>query len=290
MNNNNSQALTKCICCGAPMNPNMLYRVNHSDIYRCDNCGLGLADVKDFDANDYYDADYFSGEYDDGYSDYQGSQAVLDIQFKHELEDLKALIGPQQTLLELGCAYGYFLRQAEPMFEQVYGLEICQDAVDDCRKRGMGYVYQGEISATTMEQFPDVDVVAMLDVIEHLPQPHEAVKAIAEKLNPGGHLLLTTGDFSSTVAKLSGKKWRLMTPPQHLWFFTPKSIEELIEPLGCELVKVDYPAKKVSFGLIIFQLCRFLKFRPKLPMWFHNHGIKVNLFDAMRVVIRKKKG
>lgn len=288
--NSNSQSSSKCICCGATSDPQKLYRVNSSDIYRCESCGLGSADVKDFDANDYYDADYFSGEYDDGYSDYKGSQAVLDIQFNHELEDLETLIGPQQSLLELGCAYGYFLRQAQSRFSQVHGLEICQDAVDDCRERGMTNVHQGEISATSLAQFPDVDVIAMLDVIEHLPHPDEAVKAIAKQLKPGGHLLLTTGDFSSKFAKLSGKKWRLMTPPQHLWFFTPVALEKLIAPLGCELVRVDYPSKKVSFGLIIFQLCRFLKLRPKLPMWFHNHGIKVNLFDAMRVVIRKKKG
>ena len=31
----------------------------------------------------------------------------------------------------------------------------------------------------------------------------------------------------ATCAKLAGRNWRLMTPPQHLWFFTRASMEAL---------------------------------------------------------------
>ena len=144
------------------------------------------------------------------------------------------------------------------------------------------------ISPTTLAEFPIVDTVVMLDVIEHLPDPRETLQVVSEKLRRGGYLLLTTGDFSSLAAKLLGTNWRLMTPPQHLWFFTPESLRALGDSVGLEVIDVKYPFKKVPLGLIAYQLFRFVNIQPKLPAWLHKYGIMMNMFDAMRVVMRKR--
>ena len=77
-----------------------------------------------------------------------------------------------------------------------------------------------------------VDVIVLLDVIEHLPQPRETLDLCSRHLNPGGLIVISTGDFASMAAKLSGPKWRLMTPPQHLWYFTPDSMRRMAAGLG----------------------------------------------------------
>jgi len=56
-------------------------------------------------------------------------------------------------------------------------------------------------------------------------------------------LSFTTGDFGSLCARLTGARWRLVTPPQHLWYFTPKSLGHMSRSLGLTLVACDHPWK-----------------------------------------------
>ena len=78
-----------------------------------------------------------------------------------------------------------------------------------------------------------------------------------------------------------------MTPPQHLWFFTPESIQRLSHSLGLALEACDHPWKLVPLALIEFQMRRLLGRDHRPAADFANHiGLPVNLFDAMRCVLR----
>jgi hypothetical protein len=99
--------------------------------------------------------------------------------------------------------------------------------------------------------------------------------------------VITTGDFGSTAARLAGARWRLMTPPQHLWFFTQESIRRLSTGLGLAVEHVDRPWKTVPVSLIVFQLRRMLGLQSEAVTTASRIGVPVNLFDAMRVVLRK---
>ena len=265
----------------------LLYRKAGIPIVQCSTCGVGKACPDEFNAEAYYDASYFDGSRPDGYSDYLGARNVLKEQFHREIELLNKLGSKGGNLLEIGCAYGYFLEVAQHQYT-VNGLEICEEAVVDCQARGLSGVKHGAITKETVSSFPMADVLVFLDVIEHLPEPKAALEEAVSKLLPGGLLLITTGDFSSLCSRLMGRHWRLMTPPQHLWYFTPKSLEKLGVSLNMELVYIDHPFKKVPLGLIVYQLCRYLTRSPRLPSWMHRIGFRVNLFDAMRVVLRKR--
>ncbi len=266
---------------------NLLFYKFTVPIYKCDSCGLGAAFPKGFNAETYYDESYFNGSKSDGYSDYLSAANVLREQFKSELCLLSKFGSKGGNLLELGCAYGYFLDIARDKYT-VHGLELCEHAVNHCHAKGLFTVKRGVISEVSIETMPMFDVVVMLDVIEHLENPSATLSIIENKLNADGLVLITTGDFSSLCAKLTGKRWRLMTPPQHLWFFTPLSLEKIANLHNLEVVHIDHPFKKVPFGLIIYQLCRYFSFKPKLPSWMHKLGLPVNLFDAMRIVLRKR--
>jgi 2-polyprenyl-3-methyl-5-hydroxy-6-metoxy-1,4-benzoquinol methylase len=124
-------------------------------------------------------------------------------------------------------------------------------------------------------------------VIEHLADPREALALCARHLNPGGIMLITTGDFASLYARLAGAHWRLMTPPQHLWFFTPESLRRMAGALTLRLEAYDHPWKLVPLSLIGFQLRRMLGLRQATASGASRIGIPVNLFDAMRCVLRK---
>ena len=57
--------------------------------------------------------------------------------------------------------------------------------------------------------------------------------------------MLTTGDFGSLAARSTGAHWRLMTPPQHLWFFNRDSIASLAHSVGLRVESSDHPWKFV---------------------------------------------
>ena len=151
----------------------------------------------------------------------------------------------------------------------------------------MGRGVQGTADAANLARVGAVDVIVLFDVIEHLPQPRETLALCCQHLNPGGIIVITTGDFGSTVARLAGARWRLMTPPQHLWFFTRESMRRLSSGLDLAMEHVDHPWKLVPASLIAFQVRRMLGLRGQGVTTASRIGVPVNLFDAMRVVLRK---
>jgi hypothetical protein len=124
----------------------------------------------------------------------------------------------------------------------------------------------------------------MLDVIEHLAEPAEVLSTLRRGMKPTGRLLVTTGDAGSVLARIAGRHWRLMTPPQHLWFFSTSTLLELLARTGFRVRAVDRPSKIVPLSLIAYQALRMIGARP--PSWLRGvpGGIPLNLFDAMRVV------
>jgi SAM-dependent methyltransferase len=247
-------------------------------------CGLGRAEPGCFDVNTYYTEDYFTGARRDGYADYRGSESVLRREFARTVEFIRRFRGGGR-LLEIGCAYGFFLQEAQRCYE-VAGIEIADAAVTFCRTRGLS-VTHGVADEATLAQFGMLDVIVLLDVIEHLANPQATLRLCRKQLNPGGLIVITTGDFASFYARLAGPHWRLMTPPQHLWFFTPESIQRVSHSVGLTLEACDHPWKFVPIALIEFQMRRLLGADVRPATGFANRvGLPLNLFDAMRCVLR----
>ncbi len=276
-------AARACIACGGERE-RFLYRRNGCGIFQCVCCGLGRTEEAGFDPTSYYTTDYFSGEHADGYADYLGAEKVLRAEFAHAVAFLRRF-RPSGRLLELGCAYGFFLQEARGYFD-VTGIELAEEAAGFARRSGLN-VLSGIADAGTLRQVGRVDAVVLLDVIEHLPDPRATLAAAVEHLEPGGVVMITTGDFGSLAARAMGANWRLMTPPQHLWFFTHDSMAQLARGLGLALVQFDHPWKTVPLSLIAFQLQRMIGLPARKAAAASAIGLPVNLFDAMRVILRK---
>lgn len=273
-----------CPACGGTTGHVLCFRTNGCDILRCSDCGLGRTETSGFDPAAYYTEDYFSGRRADGYSDYLGAEPVLRREFARSVDFIRGYRS-NGRLLELGCAYGFFLMEARRHFD-VAGIELAAEAADHGRRGGLNVVH-GAADEASLRRIGHADVIVLFDVIEHLPEPCDTLALCCQHLNPGGVIVITTGDFGSWAARLTGAKWRLMTPPQHLWFFTQESMRRLAGGLGLSVEHVDHPWKIVPASLIVFQLRRMLGMRAAPMASASRIGIPVNLFDAMRIVLRK---
>jgi len=273
-----------CPACGRPTEQTRLYSIGNCTILRCASCGLGRTEAPAFDPDRYYTEDYFNGQHADGYADYRGAEAVLRREFARTVEFIRARRDGGR-LLEVGCAYGFFLQEAKPFFD-VAGIELAADAAAHAARSGLN-VTTGVADEATLQRLGTFDVIVMLDVIEHLPDPLEMLGLLGRHLAPGGIVVVSTGDFASPVARLLGRHWRLMTPPQHLWFFTPDSLGRMARSAGLDCEHVDHPWKIVPLSLVAFQLRRMLGLGPSAQPATGGIGLPLNLFDAMRVVLRK---
>jgi SAM-dependent methyltransferase len=276
--------LRGCPACGRLTEHAPLYAIKNCTILRCAACGLGRTEAPAFEPERYYTDDYFTGQHADGYADYRGAEAVLRQEFARTVQFIRARRDGGR-LLEVGCAYGFFLQEAKPYFD-VTGIELAAEAAAHARGAGLN-VLTGVADEPTLARLGSFDAIAMLDVIEHLPDPLEIVGLLGRHLAPGGIIVITTGDFGSLVARLSGRHWRLMTPPQHLWFFTPDSIFRLARSAGLACESIDHPWKIVPLSLVSFQLRRMLGLPQRNRPGTGGIGLPLNLFDAMRVVLRK---
>lgn len=275
-----------CNLCQRPTRCEPLYQVAGYDVARCTECQLVFvpmtASLADSVA-EVYSEEYFEGGRTDGYTDYSSSESILRHQARRAIHRLRRY-QPSGALLELGCAYGFFLMEAKQYFE-CSGIELSEFAANEARKRGL------EVRAG---DFKDLEVptshysaVCLFDCIEHLADPYNYLRKIHSVLRPGGIVGITTGDIGSLYARFSGRRWRLMTPPQHLFYFSKKTLARMLEQTGFEPLELSYPWKLVPLGLILYQLSPKLKAAlapiAKLPI-----GLLVNLFDAMFLIARKR--
>jgi SAM-dependent methyltransferase len=277
-------ALQLCPACDQVTEQQFLYSLNSCNILRCGACGLGHAETQGFNPEAYYTAEYFSGCKSDGYADYLAAEPVLRKEFARTVAFIRQWCRDGR-LLEIGCAYGFFLKEAKKYFN-VSGIELAADAATYCQRSGLS-VLQGVADETTLRRDEKMDVIVMLDLIEHLPDPRGTLALLGRHLRSGGVIVITTGDFGSVAARLCGKHWRLMTPPQHLWFFGRESVIRLAASLGLSVERIDHPWKIVPLPLIVFQLQRMLHLSVRVRSPAAGIGLPLNMFDAMRVVLRK---
>jgi SAM-dependent methyltransferase len=270
-----------CEACGSDVEASLAFHVKGYAIRRCPSCGLLYAEVPGFDAARIYTEDYFQGGAPDGYADYLGSERLLSAEYEARLCSILRHCASGK-LLEVGCATGGFLAFARRAFE-VEGIDVSAFAVKEARRKGLR-VFAGSVLDSD-ELSPPHDAVALFDTIEHLPAPRATLARLFCWLRPGGVLVLSTGDVTSPLASLMGKRWRLMTPPQHLWFFSRKSLGTLLSRLGFEVRSVEYAWRRVPVSLAWYQLSRGAM--PALPAPVGRLLIPVNLFDTMTVIAKK---
>lgn len=275
-----------CICCSRVTLHKQKFVVKGFGIFKCSECGLGSTKVNSkFNSKNIYDKSYFNGGQNDGYSNYMDSEEILKIEFnaiKKNILKFKPKLGGE--LLEIGCAYGFFLETVNSLFN-ISGIEMCDDAVNVCKEKGLNVFNADEKNFFTT--FGIFDIVVMLDVIEHLIDPSETFQLISEHTKKDSLLVISTGDFGSFCSLLFGKYWRLMTPPQHLWFFNQKSIIKILKKYGFKVESISYPIKFVPLNLIIFQIARYFGLQKYFKSLNIKGGIPINLFDAMRIIARR---
>lgn len=205
----------------------------HLGIVRCSSCDLVFyVPNAPINASKLYGSHYFQGG---EYRNYEEDRDDHLPNFRARIRDLKKLGVESGRLLEIGCAYGFFLELAKAEGFDPVGYDISGDAVQSARARGLD-AREGDF-LNLPDEPRTYQVVTLWDTIEHLSQPVKTLKKAALNLKRGGTLVLTTGDFGSLNARLRGKRWRQIHPPTHLYYFTRETLAKAFRAAGLEVVE-----------------------------------------------------
>ena len=155
---------------------------------------------------------------------------------------------PPGSFLDIGCAYGYALDEARAQGWSVVGVEPSPAAAQRARELDLRVV--PDTGAALAEHPEGFDVVAMCQVLSHVPDPVAAVASAARALKPGGLLFIETWRRDTVLARLAGRHWHVISPPTVVWLETSSSIRALLERVGLDVVGWTRGRKTVSLGLV----------------------------------------
>ncbi len=147
------------------------------------------------------------------------------------LQRCSPLQNNSRALLDIGCGSGTFLHLARRRGFQPHGMDASERAVAAAREQYDLPVRQGGIGSDAWEGHR-FDVITMFHVLEHLPDPRNALIYAAGLLKPEGRLILQVPNASSFQARLFGPGWYGLDVPRHLINYTPKSLSLLLQQTG----------------------------------------------------------
>jgi len=241
-----------------------------------------------------YNESYFSGAKDGfGYVDYDIDKEPMIPTFEKYLDIFGSLGVTHGRLLDVGSATGFFMNIAKSRGFDVFGVEMSDFAAEKGRKTGLDIV-TGDLSTP---HFPDeyFDIITMFDVLEHVTDPKATLLEARRILVKDGLLVINTPDAESFWAKILGKHWQLIMPPEHIHYFSPKNLSEYLSKNGFETVINTKIEKRFTLQYIFKMLYKW----QNLGVWNYltnllSSGslsklyIPINLYDNFFIILRKK--
>jgi SAM-dependent methyltransferase len=153
-------------------------------------------------------------------------------------------------LFDFGCGAGRFLSRMRRIGWSVAGMDFSENAVGQCRERGLD-VRQGTLPDANIRE-GSFDVVTFLDSLEHVTNPREAVAEARRILSPGGLIVISTPLCDSLAYRWTGADCFAWELPRHLSHFRHDTLERLLREEGFE--EIHFRARrrpdiwKISFA------------------------------------------
>ncbi|HVZ07710.1 class I SAM-dependent methyltransferase [Rhodopila sp.] len=181
---------------------------------------------------------------------------------KERREIAPLLPGRFDSVLEIGCGSGStmaWLRRTRAV-EYAAGVEYAEAAASLARPH-FDDLEIGDAATTPMRfKREHFDLVLALDVLEHIPYPETTVARLAERLKPGGTMVVSLPNiahYHASVPLFLRGQWTYgrdgILDRTHLRFFSEAGARALIEGSGLRITSIrynfHYPSPLSCFGV-----------------------------------------
>lgn len=215
----------KCVVCNTPV----------SNMEACAHCGLvqkaPMPSEEEIASLYHEDFEHFEP--------YIEQISVHREYFRKKLQEIKTvsrLRGNDRKLLDIGCAMGVLLEEANKIGYRAQGVDISKDAVIYCRKKGL--------LVTQIYPKKRFDVITAFEVIEHERDPGCMMRRVHALLKDGGVAVLTTPNHSGIWRKVMGKWWVGYRHPEHVTFWDRESLTFLMKQTGFTHISVRHDSPR----------------------------------------------
>lgn len=137
--------------------------------------------------------------------------------------------------IDVGAGEGGFLKTVHA--KRRIGVEVS--------KAGREMMEEEGLETLTDQQFLkakglNADIISFWHVLEHVENPWEYLESANRNLRKNGKIIVGIPNYTSFEAQAFKKYWFHLVPEYHVWHFSPKSFEKLLEKTGFTIENVDY--------------------------------------------------
>lgn len=185
-------------------------------------------------------------------------------------------VAKESSVLEIGCATGYFTRELVKKNCLVTAVEKDKKAADLARKVKGANIINCDINSLE-KHLPSqkFDFIILADILEHLTDPFIALQLVKKFLKKDGSILISLPNIANFVVRLNLLFGRFdyqdygIMDKTHLKFFTKKTAEELIDRTGLRIIFFDvvsgFEVSKIyskTIGRLVFKvfLLRYIEY------------------------------
>lgn len=169
-----------------------------------------------------------------------------------------------KKVLDIGPANGIWMVLLRELgFINLDGLEISPVFLDKLQSKGLtGFLGNITTGEGLLQLSPPYDIILMMEILEHLESPEQALRNAKSLLAKDGLLYLTIPFCGCIFSRLLQLKRRISRAEQirnidetHLHAFSKKELRELLKLSGFEIQKL----KRVSFNIPKVIRSRFIR-------------------------------
>jgi SAM-dependent methyltransferase len=215
---------------------------NDFDVIECKECGFKhiIPIPTDDELEQIYSHEYYTQEKPLYLERYRGDLEWWNTVYTRRYEILEQHLPPQQRrILDIGSGPGYFLLNGKNRGWQVKGIEPSIEAAEHSQGLGLDVenIFYSQQTAPALGSF---DAINMGEVLEHIPNPTVLLKLVHAQLNIDGLVcVIVPNDFNPFQLilrdHLGFDPW-WVAPPHHINYFDFKSLADLLEKCGFEVL------------------------------------------------------
>ncbi|MDE1840481.1 MAG: class I SAM-dependent methyltransferase [Thaumarchaeota archaeon] len=202
------------------------------------------------------------------------------ITFDDKLDTIESKIRKKKKkILDIGCGPGFFLKRAKERGWNVLGVEPSTTAAHYAKSHGIPIIESlfEQYQSHTSDKF---DAIHSKFLLEHVIDPSGTCKSCYNLLNKGGIVCFEVpNDFNilqNIVIKTMKKPYYWVASPEHVNYFTPKSLMSLLRKSGFKIVYTES-----TFPLELFLLFG-LDYVGNDKVGQKIHGMRMKLETAIR--------
>lgn len=206
------------------------------DVLRCDTCDFEFLRRNTENEKEYYQSETYRKKHGPDLTKQSSCKEAFDMYFPFQqpiIDRLKPILRKEIRILDIGCSTGHFLASLKGLVDTRVGLELSHDEVDFIRGNLDFPVYDQPIETVSMKEGP-FDLITVLQVLEHIDNPHSFLEGIKRHLKPDGYVYIEVPNLHDALLSAydipSYADFYYRAP--HVSYFSSQSLSVLMQNCG----------------------------------------------------------